>query len=256
VETTTGRIDIPMELPGSHMEPDVLETLILSQHSLSDNSWRLVQTSDNRTQSVYLSDHVRVDTSNQPDTDDNCKQSYSACDTQLHANSDQHPFACEVCDGKFAKDSQLKTHMITHRSERPFSCDVCDKRFIRSSHLKTHMRIHTGERPFSCDFCCKKFTESSTLREHMRIHTGERPFVCNVCDKKFAQSSTLKAHMRIHTGVKRFSCGVCAKKFARAFSLRTHMCTHKGEQPFRDPGSSIGMSIPLVVLSMELDTSS
>jgi len=255
MKTTTSGIDIPMELPGSHMEPDVLETLYLSQHSLSDNSRRLVQTSNNRTQSVYLSD-IRVDTSNQLDADDDCKQSYSACDTEMHANSDQLLFACEVCDRKFVIASQLTTHMIIHRSERPFSCDVCDKRFIRSSHLRTHMRIHTGERPFVCKVCDKKFAQSSTLNAHMRIHTGERPFVCQVCDKKFTQSSTLKAHMRIHTGEKRFSCGVCAKKFARAFSLRTHMCTDKGEQPVRDPGNSIGMSIPLVVLSMELDTSS
>jgi len=66
IETAPSGIDIPMEVPGSHMDPDVLETLYLSQHSLSDNSRRLVQTSDNRTQSVYLSD----DTSNQFDTDE------------------------------------------------------------------------------------------------------------------------------------------------------------------------------------------
>ena len=64
METTTSGIYMPMELPGSHMEPDVLEVLFLSQGSLSDNSRRLVQTSDNRTQSVFMSDHVRVDTSN------------------------------------------------------------------------------------------------------------------------------------------------------------------------------------------------
>jgi len=102
--------NIPMALPGTHMEPDVLETLFLSQQSLSDNSRRLVQTSDSRTQSaVYSSDHTyaRVDAGNQPDTDDDCKQSYSACDTELHANSDLHLFACEVGDRMFVKASQL-----------------------------------------------------------------------------------------------------------------------------------------------------
>jgi len=105
--------NIPMELPGTHMEPDVLETLFLSQqHCLSDNSRRLVQTSDSRTQSVvYSSNHTyaRVDTGNQLDTDDDCKQSYSACDTELHANSDLHPFACEVGDRMFVKARQLKS---------------------------------------------------------------------------------------------------------------------------------------------------
>ena len=63
------------------------------QHSFSDNSRRLIQTSDSRTQSVCLSGHVRVDTSNQLDTDDDCKQSYSACDAEMHAESD-HRFNC------------------------------------------------------------------------------------------------------------------------------------------------------------------
>ena len=69
---SSAETNIPMELPGTHMEPDVLETLFLSQqHCLSDNSRRLVQTSDSRTQSVvYSSDHVRVDTGNQLDTGD------------------------------------------------------------------------------------------------------------------------------------------------------------------------------------------
>jgi len=110
--------NIPMALPGTHMEPDVLETLFLSQqYILSDNSRRLVQTSDSRTQSaVYSSDHGSFDTSNQLDTDDDCKQSYSTCDTELHANSDLHPFACEVGDRMFVKASQLKSHvnMIIH----------------------------------------------------------------------------------------------------------------------------------------------
>jgi len=44
------------------------------QHSFSDNSRRLIQTSDSRTQSVYLGDHVTVDTSDQPHADDDCKQ--------------------------------------------------------------------------------------------------------------------------------------------------------------------------------------
>ena len=56
------------------------------QHSFTDNSSRLVQTFDNRTQSLYLSNHVKVDTSNQLDTDEDRKQS---CDTEvgLHVGS-------------------------------------------------------------------------------------------------------------------------------------------------------------------------
>ena len=143
------------------------------QHSLSDNSRRLVQTSDNRTQSVYLSDHVRVDTSNQLDTDDDCEPSYSACDTKLHVESEQHMFMCEVCSKKFAKRSTFNIHMRIHTGEKPFSCEFCDKKFKTPDAVRRHVRTHTGERPFSCNVCDKKFTQSSSLSEHMRIHTGE-----------------------------------------------------------------------------------
>jgi len=84
------------------------------QQSFSDNSRRLIQTSDSRTQSVYLSDHVRVDTSNQLDTDDDCKQSYSACDTEMHVETDDHRFTCTVCSKKFKWPSALKTHACSH----------------------------------------------------------------------------------------------------------------------------------------------
>jgi len=72
---------------------------------------RMIQTFDSRTQSVYLSDHVRVDTSNQLDTDDDCKQSYSACDTEMHVETGERQFTCTVCSMKFKRASALKTHM-------------------------------------------------------------------------------------------------------------------------------------------------
>ena len=90
------------------------------QHSLSDNSRRLVQTSDNRTQSVYLSDHVRVDTSNQLDTDEDCKPSYSACDTDVHVESGEDCVKCTVCSKTFISHNELSTHMRVHTMETTF----------------------------------------------------------------------------------------------------------------------------------------
>jgi len=117
--------------------------------SLSDNSRRLVQTSDNRTQSVYLSDHARVDTSNQLDTDEDCKQSYSACDTEMQDESGQRRFVGEVCNRKFTKARKFTTRMSIPKRKRRFRCEVCDKKFTCPRDLKRHMHIHTGERPFN-----------------------------------------------------------------------------------------------------------
>ena len=120
------------------------------QHGLSDNSRRLVQTSDNRTQSVNLSDHVRVDTSNQLDTDEDCKQSYSACDTKVHVECGQDRLTCKVCSKKLKNTRNLRDHMRIHTGEKPFSCEVCARRFTVASNLRTHSRIHIREKRFSC----------------------------------------------------------------------------------------------------------
>ena len=142
---------VETNIPGTQLEPDVLETLMLSQHSSwSDNSRRLVQTSDDRTQSaLYLSDHTyaRVDnTGNELDTDDDCKQSYSARDTELIANFNQHSFACEVCCRKFVHVRQYKTRMMIHMTKRAVSSNVCGKISTCSSDLRTHLCVFTCEK--------------------------------------------------------------------------------------------------------------
>jgi len=234
IETTPSGIDIPVEVPGSHMEPDVLETLYLSQHSLSDNSRRLVRTSDNRTHStqpVHLSDHAyaRVDTSNQLVTGEDCKQSHAACDTEAHVDNDQKRFSCEVCNIGFAKPSKFKTHMHIHGVGKPFGCEVCEKKFTDLSRLQCHVRIHTGERPYSREDCDRTFPESGTLRRHMRIHTGERLFRCKVCHRKFTTSSYLSSHMRTHMGEQPFSCEVCDRKFTHKRVTLSRAHSHRGK---------------------------
>jgi len=198
--------------------------------SFSDKSRGLLQTSDSTEQSVFSSECVGVDTSNQLDTAEDCKQSDTPCDDQMRVESGKH--SCEVCTKTFTRSNHLKSHMLIHTAERPFSCKVCNKKFRRSFSLKSHMLIHTGESPFSCKVCNKKFTVSSSLKSHMLIHTGESPFSCKVCNTKFRQSCHLKCHMFIHTGERPFSCKVCNQNFTRSAHLKRHMLIHAGERSF------------------------
>jgi len=185
---------------------------------MSGNSSRLVETSDNRTQSVCLSDHVRVDTNNQ--------SSSAGSSADVHVENGQHRVSCTLCNTKFAKASKLKNHqMVAHMSDQPVSCKVSDK-FTDSSNLRKRARTHAAEKRFSCLLCDKTFSQLGHLRTHVRVHTGEQPFSCEVCGKKFSRSSNLKSHMRIHTGERPFSCEICPKKFAYSSHLTAHMLVH------------------------------
>ena len=167
------------------------------QHSFSDNSIRLIQTSDSRTQSVYLSDHVKVEPSNQLDTDDNCKQSYSACDAEMHVETAEHKFTCTVCSKKFKQASDLKRHMRIHTGERPYSCNYCGKKFSDSGGLKSHTRNHTGDKPFRCKVCSKSFACSTHLKRHMSTHFSGGPVSCKLCDVSFLYWRDFKYHDRL-----------------------------------------------------------
>jgi len=229
------------------------------QHSLSDNSRRLIQTSDSRTQSVYmyLSDHVRVDTSNQRDADVDCKQSYSACDLEMHVETGEQLFECAVCSTKFKCNSALKSHMHVHAGEQMFRCEVCSKAFISSISLKhhicavymfacklcsrkckcarelnVHLRTHIDAPPFRCKVCNERFRCDTGLKRHMRNHVAERHFRCEVCKEMFKNSKSLNYHMRIHKGGRRYSCGYCDETFAEASHLTSHLYHHTEDKPF------------------------
>ena len=208
--------------------------------SFSDKSRRLPQTSHSTEQSVFSSECVRVDTRNQPDTAEDCKQSDTPCDAQMHVESEvcsgtfthaqshiqigERSFSCEVCSKKFESLSDLKRHINT--GEHLYSCEVCDKQFAQLFNLTIHMRSHNGERPFSCEVCDKQFARSCTLKSHMRFHNDERSFSCKVCSKKFKSSSKLKRHFLIHRGERPFRCELCNKTFKQSGSLKCHMHIH------------------------------
>ena len=206
--------------------------------SFTDKSRGLPQASHSTEQSVFSSECVRVDTSNQSE---DCKQSDTPCDTGIHVESGKQTFTCVICDNKFTHEPDFLNHLLVHASEEPSSCEQdSNKKSKQPSHIDTATKSR-----FICKVCNMKITNSRHLKCHMRIHADERPFSCKVCDKKFALSSHLKYHMSTDcASVEKtredctqslsentFSCRVCDKKFAREREFFNHMLIHGGQYP-------------------------
>lgn len=133
---------------------------------------------------------------------------------------------CAMCGNSFPNQTQLKSHLRTHRNEKNYECELCSKRFNAACNLTTHMRTHTGEKPYECTHCSRRFADRSTHRKHERMHTNERPYACDICAKTFSLSTTLKAHFLSHSKEKPHKCLTCNKGFRLPHQLKAHERTH------------------------------
>lgn len=91
-----------------------------------------------------------------------------------------------------------------------YGCHLCDKRFTRAYNLRSHLRTHTDERPFVCGVCSKAFARQHDRKRHEALHSGEKKFECKGllsdgstewgCGRKFARADALGRHFRTEAG--------------------------------------------------------
>lgn len=100
---------------------------------------------------------------------------------------------------------------LSQKNPATYACELCDKKFTRPYNLKSHLRTHTNERPFICSSCGKAFARQHDRKRHEDLHTGKKRYVCGGklkdgttwgCGKKFARSDALGRHFKTESGRK------------------------------------------------------
>lgn len=174
------------DLGSQHLNPD--EYLSLKRGRKMSHSMRLKSRLNSRTsrsdQSRKSEDESSSPASSRDALSTREKMLELASPNQPSRRMQKHPsvYACHICDKRFTRPYNLKSHLRTHTDERPFTCSVCGKAFARQHDRKRHEDLHTGEKKFQCRGflkdgtpygCGRKFARADALRRHFQTEAGK-----------------------------------------------------------------------------------
>lgn len=143
-----------------------------------------------------------------------------------------------------------QTHAAT------WQCSLCNKRFTRAYNLRSHVRTHTNERPFMCALCGKTFARQHDRKRHEKLHYGEKSFVCRAddaadgqwgCGRAFARGDALARHLRSDAG------SACSKPLFSQESERHHLLSEQRVEDVSPLGPKAAALSPVEVDTGILD---
>ena len=99
-----------------------------------------------------------------------------------------HPQLCPdlpllVCKEKGCQYStKNRYHDNAHKASHSlsFECNICQKRFCRKDNLKTHELTHKEGRTYECSECHKKYHTPTILKRQMHSHKPEIPLTIKI----------------------------------------------------------------------------
>ena len=142
------------------------------------------------------------------------------------------PLKCESCEKRFVSSYFLKQHSVFHNSVGSFQCELCDGRFYLEANLKTHKRIvHEKHELSTCDICLKEFSSLRALNNHKkRSHENVKNYICMICEASFSSSFASNEHRRkVHDEIVH-KCNICEKAIkGSATNLRFHIAEMHGK---------------------------
>ena len=112
-------------------------------------------------------------------------------------------FNC-FCSKIFLSQKALDDHSVSHNTDKAFKCSLCQKKFLRKNELKSHIaRAHAEVKVkhVSCSDCDKTFSKQSQANKHKAIHTKGELVTCQECGKMLSKGS-LSYHSMVHSGEK------------------------------------------------------
>lgn len=83
---------------------------------------------------------------------------------------EERRFPCQICNLKFSRRYNLKTHMLTHDANRKrrYECALCDRAFDRKHDRDRHQTtVHSGKKAYTCKICKNSFTRKDALNRHI-----------------------------------------------------------------------------------------